>query len=960
MSKRIPLNFILIKKALFILFCSFFLVTPIFTQEVRDNFSIGSVYDIKKDNTGRIWLATNSGLYVSDGVNYIQINLGDINTTNSSIKQLIVEEEEIFIVFQDKGLIALNSSTLSFIKITDKPIASFFIEEHKKAFLLTKNGNLYTYQIGIKSNPKLQLLFTFENDQDNDPRMTFYSKDYLIVSLVNKGIFKINKNKWVVDKKYDIKPDGFNNSFSHLNDRLFFINKSELFELNQKDEFVKSTYIKSNQNISFVLPISTSDKIIIKSKKNLFLEKGDELIQFNLNKTKNYEISNALFISYNNIIFGSNQGIVKVFNQDIKTRSIYDSAVQLDNYINIRRKIIPYKENELLLLGFPKSHLYNLKTNQFTAITNKVVPLFDAVLVENTIYATSEGGGVKKIEINSKNITNIVTKEIDTTKLYGAILNIGFIIKDHLLIGRRGELILYNYKKKSSSLINLHNYSAKVNSIVVDSASKLIYVATSDGLYFYNVRTKAIIKKTHIKGKIISDLAILNEKDKSILWYISDVGLTSIDLSSNKILSHKDIINFENARLTSILVDAKKKVWVSSYNGIYAYQYPINNFIKLNSKNGLINQEFNYKSAALLSNGQLIFGGLNGYDLIQSNLYNYSGKPSRGTILGYSIYGLNKRIYKHFDISKIVEYNTSNYYLELYFSMENFQNFKLTEFEYKIDEGAWIPLLGLSYLYMYNLKDGLHTISIRGWDESGNPVNFDTITINQYTDFFQSTSFRYFLFFIVIILLIVTGFIYYYNNRELNRIKSNIAMDLHDEIGTILNRTLFTIKDDEILSKNTNLINYLSEALFSIRTYIITFNKTKISILQLFDEIKEHAINYFKISEIDYSINYKVDEDIEINNYVYRDLKLIFYEINQNILKHSNAKSVKANIYFEKGDLVAIIQDDGMLTNIEFIEKKGNGVTNIRKRIERINGKVKFDINPDGHGLLIEIKLNFA
>lgn len=89
-------------------------------------------------------------------------------------------------------------------------------------------------------------------------------------------------------------------------------------------------------------------------------------------------------------------------------------------------------------------------------------------------------------------------------------------------------------------------------------------------------------------------------------------------------------------------------------------------------------------------------------------------------------------------------------------------------------------------------------------------------------------------------------------------------------------------------------------------------------------------------------------------------MKLIFYEINQNILKHSNAKSVKANIYFEKGDLVAIIQDDGMLTNIEFIEKKGNGVTNIRKRIERINGKVKFDINPDGHGLLIEIKLNFA
>jgi hypothetical protein len=80
-------------------------------------------------------------------------------------------------------------------------------------------------------------------------------------------------------------------------DRLFYINQSQVFEINKNDQFIKSTYVhkNNNNNISYILPISASDKIIVKARKNLFLESNNELIKFNLSKSKNYEIKTKRF-----------------------------------------------------------------------------------------------------------------------------------------------------------------------------------------------------------------------------------------------------------------------------------------------------------------------------------------------------------------------------------------------------------------------------------------------------------------------------------------------------------------------------------------------------------------------------------------------------------------------------------------------------------------------------------------
>lgn len=937
---------------------SIILATSLYAQdEVLDNFTSGNVYNLKKDTKGRIWMATEKGLYVSDGINYIQIKTGDREITNSAIRQLILNKNSLFLIYKNKGLIKLDINTLQYKNITDKAVANLIIENDTEFHILFLNGGLY-HVTSNRQKYKFDLINQFTSDLDNPPSMTNFSKNSLIVSVVSKGIYLINKLNGRIEKSYNIKPYN-DHKFVYLDNNIFFLNKNVLYDLNTKNIFLKSNYVKENSNITSIIQISDTEKIIIKYKKNIFLEKNGNTIQLNLTKEKNYIIHDAIYGYKSNILFATNQGIVSILNIKKKVNSLFDSVIQMKDYINVRGKILPYKNNKIILMGIPLSHIYDFSNNKFTPLTKKYFSAHDAILKGDILYATSVNGGIKKINIYSKKLSSIITKNIDTIKLFDAVCDIEKVMNNHIIFGRKGAVVLYNYTNNTSREINLNN-NARINTIKVDSVSRLIYIATNEGIYVLDLSNKKISKKTKIPGKLISDLVIMHTKNTTLLWYISNMGLTGINLLNNTVEIQLDLLNFNNYRLSTLSSDRKGRIWVSTDGGLFAYEYPINSIIKLDARNGIINNEFNFNSAAVLDNGDLIFGGLNGYDIVHVNSFNFNGKSIKGDIMGYSIYSSNNRIYENFIPNQTISYNKANNYIQFYFSLKEFEKFKYSEFEYKIDDNNWVPLNGLSSFYLYKLQDGVHTINLRGYDESGNPIIFDQINVKYYTSFFQSQLFIFILLFFIIFLLTLAFFINYFHYTKINRIKNNIAMDLHDEIGTILNRTLFTLRNNSNNDYKNIVIEYLTEAMYSVRTYIRAFSDEIISSHNLIDELKELVKNYSKNDEIKYTLTYNFDKEYSLKSNEYRDLKLTIYEIYQNILKHSEAINIQTNININNYLLTVIIIDDGCLKIIQDIENKGNGILNIKKRIKRLNGKVLFSINPIGNGLIINLnfKLN--
>ena len=91
---------------------------------------------------------------------------------------------------------------------------------------------------------------------------------------------------------------------------------------------------------------------------------------------------------------------------------------------------------------------------------------------------------------------------------------------------------------------------------------------------------------------------------------------------------------------------------------------------------------------------------------------------------------------------------------------------------------------------------------------------------------------------------------------------------------------------------------------------------------------------------------------------LFRDCKLILFEATANALKYSKATEFIVD-YQLGSELVITISDNGVLTDVNSIYNKGNGIGNIIKRTERNSGKYAFYCNSP-QGLTIQLRFNWT
>jgi signal transduction histidine kinase len=229
--------------------------------------------------------------------------------------------------------------------------------------------------------------------------------------------------------------------------------------------------------------------------------------------------------------------------------------------------------------------------------------------------------------------------------------------------------------------------------------------------------------------------------------------------------------------------------------------------------------------------------------------------------------------------------------------------------------------------------------------------------------FYQTKFFLRSLITIALVLLVLVTLllflVFYYHKKTIfaiNQTKSEIAMDLHDEAGSILTRLYMLTRSKKIVSNEREQINNgLKEALFSIRTYMDSLTSEKSKINLLCAELKEIAL--LNSSSITIKFMDEVTNDTSISTALYRDIKLCFYEIISNNQKHSSCQNFTIKIVEEKNNLLIHTIDDGKLTNIDALNSPRNGIRNIKKRVQRNKGEINYSINNiTGYGLELILK----
>lgn len=205
-----------------------------------------------------------------------------------------------------------------------------------------------------------------------------------------------------------------------------------------------------------------------------------------------------------------------------------------------------------------------------------------------------------------------------------------------------------------------------------------------------------------------------------------------------------------------------------------------------------------------------------------------------------------------------------------------------------------------------------------------------------------------------------------YNTEKAERIR--IARDMHDELGSGLSKISVLSQSIEMsLGDNPSLTNDLRklsqtsiELVKGMSDLVWTLNPENSNLAVLLGRMREFAYDFLEVTALCFEAKFPDSvPSIILSQELQRNVYLCFKESLNNVVKHSNATCLNVNVEIAQNSLQISILDDGKGFDMNELNKGGNGLRNMKARIEKVGGIFEIKSTP-GHGtmVLINVKLN--
>lgn len=196
------------------------------------------------------------------------------------------------------------------------------------------------------------------------------------------------------------------------------------------------------------------------------------------------------------------------------------------------------------------------------------------------------------------------------------------------------------------------------------------------------------------------------------------------------------------------------------------------------------------------------------------------------------------------------------------------------------------------------------------------------------------------------------------NQNKLQEQRLTISRDLHDNIGAQLTfiissvdniKYAFDISNQKLDNKLTSISSFAKETIVELRDTIWAMNSNEIS----FEDLELRINNYIekaKEAKDEISFSFAIDDSLKTQQLtsiqgmnVYRTIQ----EAVHNAIKYANATVISIAAIQVDNRIKISIQDNGVGFDIATVQK-GNGLDNMQKRIEEINGEFLLSSSSEG------------
>lgn len=956
---------------------------------VNEGLSQSSVYSIFQDSYGFIWMATGDGLNRYDGREFIVYKSSLKTSQRGSLKDrninsLIFEDRYYNLWFSaDQGVYCMNRKTRSFILRLNKYDARYASiiagSDTDNMWVLVHGSGMHA--ISIKDTNRVLYPFSKEN--------SIRGTDVAIVKnavLGSGGIWfattdgllffskSANKEKRVLKKEGINKVQMLSNGqlLLSLTDTMMLYNPIT----NQYRYYLASVADKKGVIWNCIVE-DTIGGFVYCSEIN-----GGRILKMNI-KTMAYEVLffqdntiNNLYIDRSRNMWVGTEG-AGAFKLDLKSPKFRSYAPTTGNDAGYMVKSV-YKDNtgDIWMGVYDKGLIrYSPATRlekQVGLPVKKDGVQFSNILrdssgnivvaANNELYWLDAQNNkvISALEVSSyqyatdkKPVINVVTEWRKNKYLLGTNMGIYMVDRTARKAMYYVQIPLYYDSTVNGWIYNFHK--------VADGS---IYIGKRNGFAKITFGNDTVHK---VLEHGLSNLPIRHFYKSSttpILWLATEQGLVAYEEGTGKYKVFDEESGIANSYIYAILPQNDSVLWLSTNKGIVktevtyrGLQKTTVSFTNYTSEDGLQSNEFNTGAYYKHQDGTMIFGGISGINWFRPNEITTNPYKAIPTITGIYINDTLMTCDSAMYVDKLVlPYN------------RNTVSFTMRALEYTtpLNNKFAYMLQGLDKDWVYttndkvrysNLEPGAYVFLLK---VSNNECKWNDVPLQialiVEPPFWRTWWFRLVLITIGVslVLLIVRYYTYLKvkaktmeleRQHALNTERMRISKDVHDDIGSGLSKIALLsalanrkLKENELPSKDIDNISAISKQLVdNMHDLVWVLNPENTTLDNLVWRIREYCADYLDVSDVTSTLSFPDNvPPVSIHGEVQRNVFSTVKEALNNCMKHSKATHVTVTLTMQHEMLEISIIDNGI--GFSGNETSGNGLRNMKNRIEQIHG----------------------
>ncbi|WP_347218219.1 histidine kinase [Chryseobacterium sp.] len=199
--------------------------------------------------------------------------------------------------------------------------------------------------------------------------------------------------------------------------------------------------------------------------------------------------------------------------------------------------------------------------------------------------------------------------------------------------------------------------------------------------------------------------------------------------------------------------------------------------------------------------------------------------------------------------------------------------------------------------------------------------------------------------------------------RSIEKERERISHDMHDDLGAGISALKlqaeflkYKVEDNALQNDIDELLKTSEEMNISMREMLWSLNSGNDTLGSFIDYAILYTGNFLKKTKIVlHSECVDIIADTPISTELRRNLFLCLKEAVNNVYKHSQANTLKLSFCQNKTQFLITIEDSGI--GIPDNQSEGNGLRNMKRRMNEVEGKCNILSKSSGTSLTFEITL---